>query len=291
MDSKPCSRCHQVLALDNFRVRHGKGRSQPHVSTICRYCENEYSKLRMRELARLKKENDIVEEEASEEEELPPPRKYVVSGHYSNMPEEKKQEMRERSRKYKQENKDKINATRRKSTRRKMKNPIERMKRTLKTLLAAKIKKSAPSTEYLGTSMETVKRWLEFNFEEGMSWDNYGKEWHIDHTIAIQCWDLTNEDDVKSCFNWKNLMPLSKERNLRKSYAVLPCRVFLQEQRLREFKKQFDVDEDFDMFLQSYIQKLETLMPSFYMRHAQIAETSLSSKLPLLLGNRQKDQC
>ena len=48
-----------------------------------------------------------------------------------------------------------------------------------------------------------------------MSWDNYG-DWHIDHIIPCAAFDLTDIEQQKKCFNYKNLQPLWAEENLKK---------------------------------------------------------------------------
>jgi hypothetical protein len=178
----------------------------------------------------------------------------------------------ERSRLYKQQNKEKINETRRKYNALIMEDPIQRLKRNIKCQLLSKIRKTAPSTSYFGTNVNFIKTWLEFNFTDDMTWSNYGSYWQIDHTIAINLWDLASDEEVQTCFNWKNMMPLEKIKNNRKSARLVPIRVCLQEQRLRHFFKIQDLPEDeFTQYVQKYNEKFKSLLPVFFMQHAQIA--------------------
>ena len=48
-----------------------------------------------------------------------------------------------------------------------------------------------------------------------MSWNNYG-EWHVDHIKPCAKFDLSEEEQQKKCFNYKNLQPLWGEDNLKK---------------------------------------------------------------------------
>jgi hypothetical protein len=61
---------------------------------------------------------------------------------------------------------------------------------------------------------------MESLFLEGMSWDNYGK-WHIDHIRPCSSFDLSDTEQQKICFNYKNLQPLWAEDNLRKGAKVI----------------------------------------------------------------------
>ena len=44
---------------------------------------------------------------------------------------------------------------------------------------------------------------------------------HIDHIIPCAAYDMTNPEDQRRCFNWRNLQPLLPRDNLAKS-AKLP---------------------------------------------------------------------
>lgn len=57
-------------------------------------------------------------------------------------------------------------------------------------------------------------------FDENMSWENYGKVWHIDHIIPLSCFDLVDYDQVKIACHYSNLQPLLVEQNLKKGANV-----------------------------------------------------------------------
>lgn len=77
--------------------------------------------------------------------------------------------------------------------------------------------KSAHTMELIGCSIEELKQHLESQFRDGMSWENYGTTWHIDHIIPCIAFDMTDEEQQKECFNYKNLQPLLVEENLSKN--------------------------------------------------------------------------
>lgn len=119
-----------------------------------------------------------------------------------------------------------------------------RLRHNFKSRIIENIKKDKTTAEYLGTSIENVKKWLQFNFKEDMNWDNYGKVWQIDHTLPVNLFNLEVDTDIYICFNWKNLMPLRKETNQKKHDHIWHYRVFYQEQKLLEFSKEFQIEED-----------------------------------------------
>ena len=68
--------------------------------------------------------------------------------------------------------------------------------------------KKSSAISLLGVSVEEFKVYIESMFLEGMSWENHGKLWHIDHVIPCCSFDLTNYEQQKMCFNYKNMQPL-----------------------------------------------------------------------------------
>lgn len=56
-----------------------------------------------------------------------------------------------------------------------------------------------------------------------MTWDNYGKSsdsWQIDHIIPCSYFDLTKEENIFTCFNWRNTQPLWRKENYAKYNKV-----------------------------------------------------------------------
>lgn len=100
--------------------------------------------------------------------------------------------------------------------------PSFRIRRTLSTRIWHALKgncESKKTIELLGCGIQNVKTWLESKFQSGMSWNNYG-EWHIDHIIPCNSFDLTKKEEQLKCFHHSNLQPLWKHDNLVKSDIV-----------------------------------------------------------------------
>jgi hypothetical protein len=96
--------------------------------------------------------------------------------------------------------------------------------RMRKLLKSVGNEKSLRTVEYLGCSVEELMKYLEQQWQSGMSWDNYGYEgWHIDHIRPCNSFDLTDAEQQKICFHHTNLQPLWAEDNLRKSNKWKGC--------------------------------------------------------------------
>lgn len=100
-----------------------------------------------------------------------------------------------------------------------------RLKHVLRRRLYAAIKndqKTGSAVKDLGCSIEYLKKHLESQFTEGMSWNNYGvKGWHIDHIIPLAYFDLTKEKDFKQACHYTNLQPLWAVDNIKKGSKLM----------------------------------------------------------------------
>ena len=84
--------------------------------------------------------------------------------------------------------------------------------RVKNVLKAGRMQRSAA---LLGCTYQELLKHLESQFQDGMSWDNYG-EWHIDHIRPCASFDLLDPEQQAQCFHYTNLQPLWAEDNLRK---------------------------------------------------------------------------
>ena len=69
--------------------------------------------------------------------------------------------------------------------------------------------------ELLGCSIETFHQHIENQFSEGMNWNNRHL-WDLDHIKPISLFDLSDPQQQKECFNYKNIQPLWREDNMKK---------------------------------------------------------------------------
>jgi hypothetical protein len=106
-------------------------------------------------------------------------------------------------------------------------------------------------------------KWLEYQFDENMDWENHGEYWHVDHIKPCASFDFTNVEDQKECFHWTNLQPLFKIDNIIKSdtyndkiknkaHGTLQMFIdeyggeFLTDEQLHEYDIESDSTDDLD---------------------------------------------
>jgi len=89
-------------------------------------------------------------------------------------------------------------------------NPNAQISRKIHDRLNAILKRGSCSLrteEILGVPKRIYLDWLSFNFENGMRFSNYGKLWQIDLITQASAYDLTNEQQLLACFNFRNIRP------------------------------------------------------------------------------------
>lgn len=201
-----CKQCQLIKNLIEFREKyHSTGYS-------CKDCEKEYAK-------KHRKEN---------------PNKIRETNNKYNKAH--RQQIRERDRKklLKSVTGDKIRERARFNRERYMKDPHFKIMHNTRTKIGKFLKangqsKSTKTEELLGCTKQFLKEWLEYQFNSYMSWNNYGIYWHIDHVTPCDAFDAANEDDLKKCFNWKNLRPLKGSENNSKSSKIIIKDILNQE--------------------------------------------------------------
>ncbi len=205
MDMKQCKSCTLEKETDKFRKSSNK----------CKACENQGRKdryIRDRENILLRNKEKYI---ANKEIICKKNKEYIDNN---------KEIVAERMKIYQQKNKEKINAYRKQYMReRKANDPIFKIQALCRTRIYKLIKninKTHKSSELLDCSMEHLKAWFEFNFDDKMTWENQGQYWHIDHIIPCASFDLTKEKELKECFNWKNLRPCEKINNICKGDKI-----------------------------------------------------------------------
>lgn len=128
--------------------------------------------------------------------------------------------------KYGVENRDKIAKA---LANRRANNPIARMansmRRSIRRYLDAGQKGEMSSFEIIGCSKDDLRKHLESKFRDGMTWQNYGKHWHIDHIVPLI--SAKSADEVKRLCYWTNLQPLTAFENISKGSKRHPVKAHL----------------------------------------------------------------
>ena len=142
--------------------------------------------------------------------------------------ENNKGKIREVNKQYYENNKEKILERNRHYRRQKRKNnPEFRLKASISSAFRRFLNgnKEKPTSEYLkqcGYTRKELMRHLEEQFDQNMTWDNYGSYWHVDHIIPQSVFDYKSEQHLKWCWSLENLRPLEAIENISKNNCIIP---------------------------------------------------------------------
>ena len=71
----------------------------------------------------------------------------------------------------------------------------------------------------VGYDVARLRAHLERQFVKGMTWENYGSRWHIDHIVPVSAFKFSSpqDPDFLACWALTNLRPLWKADNIKKN--------------------------------------------------------------------------
>ena len=123
---------------------------------------------------------------------------------------------------YKRINKEKYNIM----AKQRYKNPQNKLNQSMSVLIRRSLKDNKKGKKWetiVGYSLNELKTHLEKQFLIGMTWDNYGTIWHVDHKIPRAAYNYTKYEDLdfKRCWDLKNLQPLWAFDNISKHDKIL----------------------------------------------------------------------
>ena len=170
--------------------------------------------------------------------------KEVISERRKVYRQKNKEEIAERKRKYYQKNKEEILEKRKEYYKENREAVIEKNNRyererrrtdpTFRLLLNTKGavykalmrenggKNGSRTLNALPFTIDELKAHLEAQFDENMTWENYGSYWHVDHIYPLKLlpYDSLEHEHFKLVWDLRNLRPLEGIENNSKSSAI-----------------------------------------------------------------------
>lgn len=225
---KTCNKCHIEKPLDEF---HKCGRNKDSKDSMCIECVNAGKRARYDK----KKESYSAYKRKYYDDHKENHKAYCHKWYEENKEEilagwkalrDKNPEIhRKQNSKYYRENKQKVMSRNNANTKKHLQNdPMFRITKNLRgrinTVLNGQAK-SAKTLELLGCSLPEFKEHLEKQFNNSMTWENYGGVWHVDHMKPCSKFNLLLADEQQKCFHYTNLQPLLAIENLQKYNKII----------------------------------------------------------------------
>lgn len=139
----------------------------------------------------------------------------------------KREKIRQANAVWVKENKDQFKATQKKYRNKPEVRMAVNLRRRLLKALWNKTDKCGSVISDLGMPMSEFKLYMEKKFQSGMTWENYGKAWHIDHIKPISSFDLSDRPQFLKACHFTNLQPLWAKDNIRKGNKIWCSHRFL----------------------------------------------------------------
>ena len=142
-------------------------------------------------------------------------------------------------RKYKRENRDKINFY---GKNRRDPELIFKLAHTIrvrnnKAFKSQNLRKTNKTFDLLVCSNSFFKSWIIHQLYGDMSLDNYGSVWQIDHSLPLTSFNLLDENDMKKCSNWIILRHMYSKENNSKNDKIDHYLYLCQEVKAKFFMK------------------------------------------------------
>jgi hypothetical protein len=228
VQQKVCSGCSLEKSLDSFtKNKRNKDGKESKCKDCCKKKNLENKEKKAETMTKWREKNPDYMKQYGQSEKSKEYRKQYYKEHrqeYKDRTKEWRAENPEREKetraKYNEENKEKLNEYHRKWKENKRNTDVNyklqsnlsrRIRYELNTLL--KGKKTKRTTTYIGCSIDELKSFLSERLLNGMTWENYGSVWHIDHKIPCSSWDFSSEFESHCCWNYRNLQPMFASEN------------------------------------------------------------------------------
>ena len=91
----------------------------------------------------------------------------------------------------------------------------EAIRGSVRAYLGSKKTRRSATFEIVGCTPDFLRSHLEKQFKPGMTWENYGSHWHVDHRIPLASGN--SPEEIMGLSHWTNLQPLEALENLLKS--------------------------------------------------------------------------
>jgi hypothetical protein len=91
----------------------------------------------------------------------------------------------------------------------------------------------------IGNTKEGFIEHIDKYLLSGMTKENFGKVWGLDHIVPVELFDFSNPDDLRLCYNYNNIMPM-----------------FISDNRMKGASVHFSIDKLRSMYTNVFILKL-----------------------------------
>ena len=115
-------------------------------------------------------------------------------------------------------------------------------RKVISSLIRGRIKKSS---KHLNCTRDRLINWLQYQFDEEMSFENYGTVWVADHVLPVNEF-LSGNHSAEIILNWVNIKPILKIKNLRKNKYSEESQCKIHYENIKHYYKIRNLKEDIE---------------------------------------------
>jgi len=196
---KKCSKCKNIKHIDDFGLNR---KNKDGKSIRCKGC----NRVSNREGSRRWRKNNPDSARAAEKRQRL----------------KDKDKIRKRTALWRKNNPEKIKLIRQRASIKIRNDSQKRLSRSVSASILKSLKKNKNGNGWellVGYTKEQLKKHLEKQFKDGMTWSNYGVNgWSIDHIVPRSAfnYEKSSDDDFKRCWSLNNLQPMWASENNKK---------------------------------------------------------------------------
>ena len=213
-----CEIAYELHHMDDVKLAHADGFTW--VTIWEREAKRRYAKARYDAMTKEEKalKQEIQTRRIKAKMEANPELKAKKAADHKQWREANKDKVKQTQREWVKNNPEKMTAYRKKQ----MENPAFRAldnqrNRFRKMMKSVRNGGTDSYSSKIGCTTKEFYKYMEAKFEQGMTWDNYGTYWHVDHIIPCAAFDQSDPHQVALCWHHSNMQPLEAKENLRKS--------------------------------------------------------------------------
>jgi len=193
----------------------------------CKSCINEYYKANAKEIKRQGREyrrnhaDEIKEYQRTHTEKIKEYKRNYAQSHRKEQKEyyeTNKEAIKKQQKRYRETHREERNKY---LKNRQRSNPQLKLSHNMSTAIWHSLKSNKNGKHWediVGYTQRELRKHLEKQFKEDMTWENYG-EWHVDHIIPVSAHNYNSYTDIdfKQCWALENLRPMWAHENCKKN--------------------------------------------------------------------------
>jgi len=94
---------------------------------------------------------------------------------------------------------------------------------------------SQTASNLLCCTKDDFVEWMKFQLKPGMTMENHGSLWHMDHVIPVARFDLTVPEEQQRCWHWSNFQPMNGSENMSKQDKVSADDIKIHLEKIKAF--------------------------------------------------------